>query len=494
MIRAFHICSRLTVLFMAFVMLSCVEREQLDADERNVMLQVALDVDKGTKATPTDIEKTINSVRIYAYREDTGRQIGHYYRGIASDEPIYMDLALPQRGQYAVEFYVVVNETSVLLSEGFSFTEKMTREKVRAVCFNGIDNSGTIPFYCMHTETINVDNVTPDQNTVLDHLGHDILVQKVTFSLSSSLSKLSVYAAMAEGVAATTVHYVGILKGGLRQHVYFLPPDEDVLADIPSRAVGRDLMVNESVLTKNAAEGSQNSSDYDMLVSDHYISEVEVGSESLDVKTDDRQLTIHVQYSVGEGGELRNGYIYMPEIKRGTHYKILLLITSEGRIILAYTVADWDLADMTELWFDYPSHSVIEYDIDGEKPQAPAQMSVDKPFKGYFRMSYPASETWRPAVLGDNAGRASVKVYRNLEEVTPPVAADPDNWYRIEVTPDPDLEVGKEVSLAITYSPDFSVNSHYEFLLINGSQNNWYWPYEGVSVQDANKVIITVVE
>ena len=50
------------------------------------------------------------------------------------------------------------------------------------------------------------------------------------------------------------------------------------------------------------------------------------------------------------------------------------------------------------------------------------------------------------------------------------------------------------MELGITYSPDFSVNGQYEFLLINGSQNNWYWPYEGASEQDANKVIITVTE
>ena len=53
---------------------------------------------------------------------------------------------------------------------------------------------------------------------------------------------------------------------------------------------------------------------------------------------------------------------------------------------------------------------------------------------------------------------------------------------------------GSEVELGVTYSPDFSIDGQYEFLMINGSQNNWYWPYEGASQQDANKVIITVIE
>lgn len=186
----------------------------------------------------------------------------------------------------------------------------------------------------------------------------------------------------------------------------------------------------------------------------------------------------------------------MPRINRGTHYNVCLLITSEGRIILSYTVAPWDKADMTEVWFDYPTHSFIEDDVDEQKPVAPATMSHDRPFVGYFKMSYPQTETWRPTVVSSNAGMVEVKVFTQggITPVEPPVKADAENWYRIEVTPAADLEPGSEVELGITYSPDFSVDGKYEFLLINGSQNNWYWPYEGDSQQDANKVIITVTD
>jgi hypothetical protein len=149
---------------------------------------------------------------------------------------------------------------------------------------------------------------------------------------------------------------------------------------------------------------------------------------------------------------------------------------------------------MNELWFDYPTHSFIEDDVEGEKPSAPATMSHDKPFVGYFKMSYPLTETWRPTIIGDDVKKADVKVYNGLTPVEPPIMADDKNWYRIEVTPHDDLLPGSEVELGITYSPDFSVSGQYEFLLINGSQNNWYWPYEGDSQQDANKVIITVTD
>ena len=492
MMRVFHTLFRMTVLLAAFVMGACVEKEVMP--ERLVTLQVSLDTDKATKSEVTDTENAINSVRIYAYRADTGSQVGHYYRGNASTEPIYMDIALPERGQYEVEFFVFANETSVILSTDVAFAERMTREQLRQVHFNSLHQLEATPLYGICREMINVDDISSDLNTVPGHEDHYILTQKVTLSLYHSLSKLSVYAAMAEGVSKVSVHYVGVLKGGLRQHVYYLPADESSLVATPSRAVGRDLMTTEMELTKNAANGSQITEDYDMLVSDHYISETEVGSDALDVKTDDRPHTIHVQYSEGEGGELRNGYIYMPKIEKSTHYNVCLLITSEGRIILSYTVAPWDEADMTEIWFDYPTHSFLEDDTDAVKPESPARMSEDKPFVCYFKMTYPTTETWRPIALGENSGRVTVNVYRDMVKVSPPIAADPDNWYRIEMIPDADLEAGKEVELAVTYSPDFSTDGQDEFLLINGSQNNWHWPYEGASQQDVNKVIVTVVE
>ena len=484
---------RLAVLFVALALGGCLEKAQDEVPEKLVTLQVLLNSDKIVKSAPTETEKIINSVRIYAYRKDTGSQIGHYYRGTSSGDPILIDLALPQKGKYDVEFVVFANETSVRLHEDFVFTGKMTREKLREARFTSIDQSGIIPLYCVEEAVINVESVYEKVNNDPGHEGHNVLVQKLEFSLLPSLSKLSVFAAMAEGVSATTIHYVGILKGGLRQYVHFLPTDGQTLASVPSRAVGRDLMTEAVVLTKNAASGSQDSDEYDLLVSGHYIPETEVGGDLLDVKVDDRQATIHIQYSVGEGGELRNGYIYMPKIERNTHYKVCLLITSEGRIILSYTVAPWDKADMTDVWFDYPTHSFLEDDVDGERPAGPASMSADRPFVGYFKMSYPSTETWRPTIIGDNESKVVVKVYDGILPVTPPVTADADKWFRIEVAPKDALVPGSEVELGITYSPDFSIGGQYEFLMINGSQNNWYWPYEGASRQDADKVIITFV-
>ena len=146
---------------------------------------------------------------------------------------------------------------------------------------------------------------------------------------------------------------------------------------------------------------------------------------------------------------------------------------------------------MTELWFDYPSHSYLRVaPNDTDKASAPASMSTSDPFTGYFKLSYPADETWRPVLL-TNAAECEVKVYKGSETtpMTYPIEADSENWYKITVTPSASLASGTEVELAITYSPLGSMDK-YEYLMINGSQSSPYWPYAGAS--DPNKVIIKV--
>ena len=122
MIRSVRILYSLAVLLAAFVLSGCA-KSAYEQTEKLVTLQISLDAKGITKAESSDAEKSIGSVRIYAYRKDTGSQVGHYYRGQASAEPIYMDLALPERGQHDVEFLIIANETSVRFHSDFAFTE-----------------------------------------------------------------------------------------------------------------------------------------------------------------------------------------------------------------------------------------------------------------------------------------------------------------------------------------------------------------------------------
>ena len=100
--------------------------------------------------------------------------------------------------------------------------------------------------------------------------------------------------------------------------------------------------------------------------------------------------------------------------------------------------------------------------------------------------------------MGPHAGNCEVRVYEvdglTLDEVPEdewPIDAS-EKWYKIVVTPDPiRVDTGDEVKLAITYkAAGFET---IEYMLINGSYQEYYWPYNGTSAQDANYVIITMV-
>ena len=204
------------------------------------------------------------------------------------------------------------------------------------------------------------------------------------------------------------------------------------------------------------------------------------------------------------GGELRTGFVYMPQIRRNTHYKVCILISAEGQLIINYEVLQWEDNEVSDIHFDYPTHSYMRESIpttDADlqmKPSKSAQMSDAKPFEGYFQMTYPVNDSWTPTLMGPLAGNCQVKVYEidrlTQTEVTDdqwPIEAS-EKWYKIVVTPDPmKVDEGEEVKLAITYkATGFET---IEYLLINGSYQEYYWPYSGSSMQDANYVIITKV-
>ena len=125
-------------------------------------------------------------------------------------------------------------------------------------------------------------------------------------------------------------------------------------------------------------------------------------------------------------------------------------------------------------------------------------MAETKPFSGYFQMTYPLNDSWTPTLMGPLARNCEIKVYEidNLVENEVPDTQWPipasESWYKVVVTPDPSkINVSDEVKLAITYkATGFEV---IEYLLINGSYMEYYWPYSGTSAQDANYVIITMV-
>lgn len=478
-------------------------------EKRNVVIEVSVSAGELTRAQSTDMEKVINTLRIYAFYGD--KLVGYLDRQqvLTEGEPFYIDLELPASGTHNVEFYVVANEAEMAYENlPISLDRNLSKSDLEAIKFTGLITRTMLPMYCKQTEAINVDNFSGTENSAAGHIGHIILSQKVTLNLTRSLSKLSVYAAKIDGLASNPqILNVNLLAGGTREYSYLFPQTDDILNAVPSRMNNRVLLSSAATISKSIVKSDtaarENAANYNQVFTGVYLPEVVYGSNAWNVSSgNEREAVLHIEYSLGEGQELRNGYVYLPPVQRNHHIKVCILINAEGQIVITYTVAPWDDNATSVYTFAYPTHSYLRENIpttEAEltaKPSQSAKMSASSPFVGYFQMTAPDSDKWTPTLIGLNASDCSVRVYEgNTDTVIPetsyPIAVS-DNWYRIEVHPEVgNMDIGEEVQLAITYTAT-GLESR-EFLLINGSHQEYYWPYDGATLQDANYVIITMV-
>lgn len=509
--------------FAAMLSVSCLlEKDGPSPDMRGVMIQLNVSADGMTKAVyedPEDAEKAIRSLRVYAF---SGERLAGYVsrQDTEQNESFYMDLELPASGTHDIDFYLIANEEEMAYENGLvQISENMTKTELKALRFTGLVNRTMLPMYCDSTVAVNVDAVSADSNTAPGHEGHYILSQTVEFALKRSLAKLSVYAAKTAGAEITPqILGVDLLAKGTREYSYLFPQADDVLDAVHTRANNRQFVTSAVNVYKAVAKGTAAQTDpanYTEVVGGVYIPEVREGvpyddpSYRWDVYTGDiedesRSAVLHVEYSLGEGEEIRNGYIYLPCIERNDHVKVCILINAEGQITVNYVVADWEWneSSMNNWFFDYPTHSYLRHDVPNseeeldDKPADKAIMSESEPFVGYFSMTYPETDKWTPTFTGLNAPKCDVKVYNDrtdelLYDSSDESKMDPidvsEDWYRIEVLPKVGMDIGDTVNLSITYTlRGFDVA---EFLLINGSYGNYFWP----GSTDANFVTITMV-
>lgn len=471
----------------AIISVSCMEKEDASAQMQSVMIELSVSSEGMTKAVPTASETAINSLRIYAFYGE--RLAGYAEKGtVIEDTPFYMNLELPAAGTHQVDFYVVANEDQMAYQNGkVILSENMTRSQLESIRFTGLTSGDALPMYGLQKEDINVDEITSEL----------ILTQKVQLHLSRSLAKISLYAAKVQGTSVIPqILDTKILAAGTRTYSYLFPQSQETLSAIAPRP--NDRTIHSSAVDVNAevAKGSneaQDASNYDMVQADAYLPEV-----------NSEDVVLRVEYAMSPGGEIRTGFVYMPQIVRNTHYKVCILISAEGQLIINYEVMPWEDNVISEIHFDYPTHSYLREAIPSTeselaaKPSGPAQMSESKPYEGYFQMTYPSNDSWTPTLMGPQAGNCTVTVFQQdglVEQEVPqeqwPIDASP-KWYRIVVTPDPmKVEAGDEVRLAVTYKA--AGLETIEYMLINGSYQEYYWPYAGESQQDANYVIITMV-
>ena len=500
----------IAVAAVAFMSAGCLlEKEDASGQMQSVMVELSVSAGEMTKAAVATDEGAVNSLRIYAFYGN--RLAGYVSRGaVAEGDPVYMDLKLPETGSHNVDFYLIANENEMgYESAPVALSENMSRSQLENIRYTNLTSKNALPMYCKQTEVINVDQLRSEANTESEHVGHYFLTQKIKFNLSRSLAKISLYAAKVQGTGQTPkILGAALLAQGTRVHSYLFPQTDQVLEGVQSR-VNDVVILNSAVnVNKSVEKGSSASRDpssYD-LVTEAYAAEVACGSSDWSTSSGNQsEMVIRIEYALDENaGRVENGFVYMPRITRNTHYKVCILINAEGRISVNYEVAPWEDNAMEPIFFDYPTHSYLHEsisDVTGERlldPTAEAVMSETRPFVGYFQMTYPENDSWTPTLMGPDAGNCNVTVYKidgiEEEEITDenwPIPAS-QYWYRIEVRPDPaKVDDGAEVKLAITYKATGFETM--EYLLINGSYQEYYWPYSGSSQQDANYVIITMV-
>ncbi len=496
--------------FMAVICVSCQKdaSEWAPVDTKSVMLELSVSASELTRATPTEAEKTINSLRVYAFSGD--KLAGYVYRtSTEPGTPFYMDLELPETGVHAVDFYLIANE-DVMVNENaaVSLKDEMTKAELEAIRFTSFSAGNVLPMYAKQTEAIDVDAVSNVANTMEGHEGHYMLAQTIAFKLTRPIVKLSVYAAKTDGASSNPqISKVELQSGGTRQYNYLYPQTDAVLEAILSGANNHVLHSTTVTIAKEITKGTpeaENPANYDEVTIGNYLMEVPFGAEVWNVSSgNDNAPVLHVEYAAGEGHEVKHAYIYLPELQRNHHVKVCILISVEGQIEVNYDVADWDDHSMPDYHFEYPTHSYLRELIPATPeemtvlPSGPATMKENTPFEGYFQMTKPVTDAWTPTLLGLNGSNCEIRVFEHgtdneVIQSNWPIPAS-DKWYRIEVWP---LDGGKmpidgEVNLAISYTATGLTES--EFLLINGSSQSFYWPYSGTSTQDANYVIITMV-
>ena len=490
----------------ATILSSCQKEVDEWTINANKTVTVALNVEASemTRSVPNNMEKVINSLRIYAFYN--GKKAGHIYReATMPGTPFYMDLVLPENGTHDVDFYLVANEAEMASENGtIVLVENMTEAQLAEIKFNGIAKGEALPMYDVKTETINVDLLSSSANTNGEHEGHVMLNQTINFVLERPIAKLSVYAAKAEDASTNPlISRIELQAEGTRQYNYLFAKNREILNAIPSRRNNRVLLNTTVEISRGVERGSgiaKNLDSYNEVVTGQYLSEVGCGASAWNTPSEySNAAVLHVEYALGTGKTLQNAYVYLPEVKRNHHIKVCIFFNAEGQIVVNYEVADWEDNEMQNYHFDYPTHSYLRENVPTTEdevnsiPSGEATMAEGNPFKGYFQMTLPENDAWTPTLLGLNGADNEIRVYEvnsGIEVTTFPIPAS-DNWYRIEVWPlAGKMEVYEEVMLGISYTASGLTES--EFLLINGSSFEYYWPYGGTSRQDAEYVIITM--
>ena len=491
-------------------------------EELDVLLQMSV----GTKAvtetdgTPTDAESAIHTLRVYAFVD--GQAAGHFYTpdyaaledaaGTASGtaKHFLMDIKMYSLGTKDVDFYVIANEGAMYTAGSAArLDENTTEAELKGFTFTSL-NLGNgmalgLPMCCKKRETI--DFASDDESnpqTVPGHEGHTLLAQKLSFELERPVGKIGVFAAKPIGEEGTlTVTGLSVTRSRFVNFL-MLPADLESAYSNPGSASGRKLEVVDGSVTVTAevASGETDAAEYTPVQAEaYYPFENPWGSTAWNLPGDSRGNILTIRYKYGTDSQERTGTVYLPPVVRNTYYMVCCQLSNSGKILVNYSVADWDDAEPYELEFAAPEYELPtqSYPV-ASKPYAQPTIhyngdpaAQEGTFSINFKISGPVGQVWTPTLLNATDADYQITVTQNGSPVAAPylASADPYGITIRALRPD---NVGKTLEFAISYTPQWDPTGT-SLLMINGnSESELRWPVPAGTVNPTYKIVIEQVE
>ena len=489
-------------------------------EELDVLLQMSV----GTKAvtetdgTPTAAESAIHTLRVYAFVD--GKAAGHFYTpdyaaledaaGTASGtaKHFLMDIKMYSLGTKDVDFYVVANEGAMYTAGSAArLDENTTEAELKGFTFTSLnlDNGMALglPMCCKKRETI--DFASDDESnpqTVPGHEGHTLLAHKLSFELERPVGKIGVFAAKPRGEEGTlTVTGLSVTRSRFVNFLMLPGNLEEAYDNEGSQAAPRDLTIVGGSVTAEVASGETDAAKYTPVQAEaYYPFENPWGSTAWNLPGDPRGNILTIRYKYDTDSQERTGIVYLPPIDRNTYYMVCCQLSNSGKILVSYSVADWDDAEPYELEFAAPEYEMPTqaYPVASTPYARPTVHYNGDPaaqegtFSINFKISGPVGQVWTPTLLNATDADYQITVTQNGSTVAAPYLASavPYGITIRALRPD---NVGKTLEFAISYTPQWDPTGT-SLLMINGnSESELRWPVPAGTVNPTYKIVIEQV-
>ncbi|MEY8685898.1 fimbrial protein [Bacteroides sp. AN502(2024)] len=490
------------------LLFGCAKDDVATLGERH---DVAVRLSVGTRAVseadgaPTDVEKAIHTLRVYAFVN--GKAAGHYFTDNVAAVPhtFFMDLVFYSDGEQTVDFYTVANEAAMSASGSGApavLSANTTEEQLKNFWFSNLLRTDLeakgLPMFCDKTSvTLDFTKVKQESPTASGHEGHAWLdYADIVFELKRPVAKIGVFAAKPAGETGM-LRVTGLTMQGARARNYLMTPTQTMLEgiinftdDIPIAVIGGD--VTRELAEGITADERRNPANYTPVMAEpFYPFENPWGNGgSWNMPGVGKEYVLKIDYVFD--GEARTGYVYMPKIERNHYYAVCCLMHNDGRITVEYSVADWNETPEYVIEFNYPDYTnpiqpgsvAVTPGSGGQYSQPTVWYNTDGSsdegsYTFRFEIKGPTGQEWTPTLVGQlgTPDNFEVKVYQFQSDGTkkyiekPVASSDP---YYITVKALKSDNVNKEVGLGIAYTREWS-SAGSALLLINGLSDKLKW-------------------